>query len=45
MTLTIEQQLRLQVKSVEFRLPLSIERSAVKMVPGLRSDPWLPGER
>ena len=45
MTLTIKQQFRLPVKSVEFRLPLSIEKAAVNIVPGLRSDPWLPGER
>ena len=45
MALTIKQQLRLRAKSVEFRLPLSIEKAAVKVVPGLRSDPWLPGER
>lgn len=45
MTLTIKQQLRLQAKSVEFRFPLSIEKAALKLVPGLGSDPWLPGER
>ena len=45
MTLSAKQQLRLRAKSVEFRLPLSLEKAAVKVVPGLRSDPWLPGER
>lgn len=26
-------------------MPLNIEKEAVKVVPGLRSDPWLPGGR
>jgi len=39
MALAIKQQLRLRAKSVEFRLPLSIEKAAVKVIPGLRFDP------
>lgn len=45
MSLSFKQQLRLRIRAVEFRLPLSLEKMAVRDVPGFSGDPWLPGER
>ena len=45
MTLSVNQQLRFRAKSVEFRLPLAVERAATRLIPGLSTDPWLPAEK
>lgn len=45
MTLSINQQLRVRAKSLEFHLPLLIEKAALSVMPELSPDPWLPAER
>jgi hypothetical protein len=42
MSLSAKQQLRILAKSVEFRLPLSVEKVSIRTVPVLSGDPWLP---
>lgn len=44
-SLSLSDRWRLRVKAVEFALSLPMEKVAMRLCPGVHSDPWLPGER